>query len=156
MKNPQSESISSVGRPLTSRSEARDAAGTFKRLRTPLMLLLAAFALTACSRAEAPQTSSPAVSPPSAPGSNSGSQSAPSANPSANPSPGTADGAAATLPPSTTAAATSTPAPAAAVDAKETNPKGNLSKEQEQQAMPQAQQVNNHSSPALDRDTSKP
>ncbi|HZH05352.1 MAG TPA: hypothetical protein VEY69_01635 [Lautropia sp.] len=65
------------------------------------------------------------------------------------------EGAANSLPPSTSAGATSSPAAGTAVDSKSNNPRGELSKQQEEQAMPRANQANNHSSPALDTDASK-
>jgi hypothetical protein len=47
------------------------------------------------------------------------------------------------------------PSSGTAVDSKSTDPKGNLTKQQEDQAMPRPNQANNHSSPALDTDASK-
>jgi hypothetical protein len=42
------------------------------------------------------------------------------------------------------------------VDAKETAPKGELTKQEESKSMPEALQGNNHSSPALDTEPKKP
>jgi hypothetical protein len=60
------------------------------------------------------------------------------------------------LPPSE-AAAGSIPAEGTATDAKGTEPKGELTKKEESQGMPEALQAgNNHSSTALDTEPKKP
>ena len=51
---------------------------------------------------------------------------------------------------STTAAS-----PDTATDAKETDPKGEMTKQEESKGMPEANQANNHSSPALDVEPKK-
>jgi hypothetical protein len=57
------------------------------------------------------------------------------------------------LPASSSATA---PTGATAVDAKETSPRGELTKQEESKGMPEALQTNNHSSPALDVQPAKP
>jgi hypothetical protein len=83
-----------------------------------------------------------------------GSSQTPAASSTATP--GTAEGAAKSLPPSTSAGTTpSSTAAGTAVDSKSNNPRGDLTKQQEGEAMPRANQANNHSSPALDTEPSK-
>lgn len=121
--------------------------------------LLAGLCLSGCNRAEAPTPSQPGPAS-SAPGSPAASStgpagSSPAGGASATATPGTAEGAANSLPPSTSAGTTSSPSAGTAVDSKSNNPRGDLSKQQEDQAMPRANQANNHSSPALDTDAAK-
>jgi len=144
-----------------------------------------ALLLAGCNKADAPQapppapaSTAPASPPPSAsPGSTSqpaGSSSAPASSspsggspassvpaPAETPAPsssattpGTPDGARATLPSGGEAAA-ARPADGTAVDSKATDPKGDLTKQEESKGMPEAQQANNHSSPALDTEPKK-
>ena len=109
--------------------------------------LFGAMLVAGCNRAEAPATA-PAAPASSAP--------AGSTAPSSSATPGTPDGARATLPPSE-AVAGSKPTEGTAADSKETNPKGDLTKKEESQGMPEALQAgNNHSSPALDTEPKKP
>ena len=68
--------------------------------------------------------------------------------------PGTPDGAAASLP--SGSSSTTAASPDTATDAKETDPKGEMTKQEESKGMPEANQANNHSSPALDVEPKKP
>lgn len=150
-----------------------------RALRAPLIAvsLLGAVLVAGCNRAEAPETApaAPASSAPApaspgasqgtaAPGAGTPSGSTPassapagSAAPSSSSAtPGTPDGARASLPPSE-AATGSKPVEGMAKDAKETDPKGDLTKKEESQGMPEALQAgNNHSSTALDTEPKKP
>lgn len=143
-----------------------------------------ALLLAGCNKADAPQapppapaTSAPGSTPPSAaPGSTAQPPSSSSAPATSSPSgssptssvpapvqapapsssattPGTPDGARASLPSGGDAAAAK-PADGA-VDSKATDPKGDLTKQEESKGMPEAQQANNHSSPALDTEPKK-
>jgi hypothetical protein len=111
------------------------------RTQAAVLALLACALLAGCNRAEAP--GAPQAKPAPA-----------AAAPAPAATPGTPEAAAASLPPSTTA--TSSAPAAGASDGKETDPKGQLTKKEESQSMPEAQQANNHSSPALDTEAKKP
>ena len=133
-------------------------------LRFPALAaaVILGLALAGCNKAEAPGAS---TTTPAAPASSSSSSATPSAAPSTAPSapassssaaptsstatPGTPQGAAGSVP---SGGSIQSPAPGAqgAVDAKETNPTGDLTKKEEKSAMPEALHGNNHSSPALD------
>ena len=118
------------------------------------------------SAAPAPgsNSSSQSAQPPSSGGTSTpagGSPTSPAPAQSSSPSssaatPGTPDGARSTLP-SSDAAVGSKPTGGTSADAKETDPKGELTKKEESQGMPEALQAgNNHSSTALDTEPKKP
>ena len=115
-------------------------------------------ALAGCNKAEAPETSTTTPATPASPSTSSAAPStapsAPASSPSAAPTsstatPGTPQGAAGSVP---SGGSIQSPAPGAqgAVDAKESNPTGDLTKKEEKSSMPEALHGNNHSSPALD------
>lgn len=127
----------------------------FSRIRVTCLAasLAGTVALTGCNRAEAPGSPPPAAPATSGAAAPPASAPEPSATPATTP--GTPEGAASSLP-SSSVVQGSVSASGTAVDSKSTDPKADLTSQEESKGMPEALQGNNHSSTALDGEARKP